>query len=267
MASAYKDMLVDTEQAALILKEQYAIEGVLHPQNGEFDFNFKVESETGNYLLKISRPDCEPAFVAFQTRLDKQLQKSALDFCPQLIENKYGEAYGRYSLEETNRLIRLYKWIDGKLWSSVVDPMGRALQSLAQRSSEISRALEGFEDDYAERVFKWDIAQGLWVEEYLHLFTEEQSILIQPFINAFKANFDDYAVLRKAVIHNDVNDNNIIVQYEGYEAEVSGIIDFGDAIYSQCINEVAVILAYACMGRPDPLRTPRMCPLNGNARP
>ena len=253
MTSGYKALIVDIEQASQILDEQYGIQGILQAQNGEFDFNFKVESHQGNYLLKISRPDCEADFVAFQTRLDKQLQTAGLDFCPQLIENKSGEAYGVWDLDGSPRMVRLYKWIEGKLWSSVVDPMGKALHSLAQCSSALSSALLGFEDDYADRHFKWDIAQGLWVEEHLSLFSEEKCQLIQPFLKAFKDSYESYSGLRKAIIHNDINDNNIIVRYEDFEAEVCGIIDFGDAIYSQQINEVAVMLAYACMNRPDPL--------------
>ena len=61
-----------------------------------------------NYLLKISRPDCEADFVAFQTRLDKRLQAAGLDFCPQLIENKSGEAYGVWDLDGSPRMVRFF---------------------------------------------------------------------------------------------------------------------------------------------------------------
>ena len=59
--------------------------------------------------------------------------------------------------------------------------------------------------------------------------------------------------LRKSVIHNDVNDNNVLVTKDLAKPKVNAIIDYGDAIHTQIINDLAVTIAYAVMGKPDPL--------------
>ena len=56
-----------------------------------------------------------------------------------------------------------------------------------------------------------------------------------------------YTKLRKSVVHNDANDNNIIVTESLTSPKVKAIIDYGDAIYTQTINDVAITCAYAIM--------------------
>ena len=54
----------------------------------------------------------------------------------------------------------------------------------------------------------------------------------------------EYEGLRKNLIHNDLNDNNIIVSENLKNPNIVGFIDFGDCIKSQLINELAVTCAY-----------------------
>ena len=53
------------------------------------------------------------------------------------------------------------------------------------------------------------------------------------------------SLLRGAVLHQDANDNNIVV--DKGTSTVTGLIDFGDMTYGRQINELAVTLAYALL--------------------
>ncbi len=55
------------------------------------------------------------------------------------------------------------------------------------------------------------------------------------------------------MIHNDANDNNIVVSNNLIHPEVKTVIDYGDACHSQIINDLAVVCAYAIMGHNDAL--------------
>jgi Ser/Thr protein kinase RdoA (MazF antagonist) len=55
------------------------------------------------------------------------------------------------------------------------------------------------------------------------------------------------------VIHGDVNDHNVLVQNQS----VTGLIDFGDMIYSYRAGELAIALAYIVLGKADPLESAR----------
>ena len=55
--------------------------------------------------------------------------------------------------------------------------------------------------------------------------------------------------LRMSVIHNDVNDHNLLV---GDDGRVSGIIDFGDMVHTYTACELANALAYLVLDATDP---------------
>ena len=61
----------------------------------------------------------------------------------------------------------------------------------------------------------------------------------------------------KSVIHNDLNDHNLLVSRTGsddwFPARISGVIDFGDTVYSWTIGELAIAIAYSMLEHPDPL--------------
>ena len=90
-------------------------------------------------------------------------------------------------------------------------------------------------------------------KKQLHLFkTPEKEILIQ-FQNKFETHQHTYKLLRKSIIHNDPNDNNIIVTNNLAQPIAKAAIDYGDAMHTQTINDLAILCAYGTMGHNDPL--------------
>ena len=55
--------------------------------------------------------------------------------------------------------------------------------------------------------------------------------------------------LRWSIIHNDLNDNNVITKND----QIEGIIDFGDMVCAPLINEVAIALTYLLFEQDEPL--------------
>ncbi|MEM8899389.1 MAG: aminotransferase class III-fold pyridoxal phosphate-dependent enzyme, partial [Bacteroidota bacterium] len=78
------------------------------------------------------------------------------------------------------------------------------------------------------------------VEHFYSLIEEEATPLLQK--------------LRKGINYNDAHMHNVLVQKTATDPEVVGVIDFGDALYTHTINELAIACAYACMGKEEPLR-------------
>ena len=73
------------------------------------------------------------------------------------------------------------------------------------------------------------------------------------FQDCFLNNLASYETLRKSFIHNDINDNNIIITKKSINPDIKGIIDFGDTLKSHTINDLAVTCAYAIMNCHNPL--------------
>ncbi len=148
----------------------------------------------------------------------------------------------------------MLKWQEGRLWSDVNPKGDDLLLSLGRKAGELTAALHGFDHPGAHRTFDWDIAQSDWtIKETTHLSNAHREIA-EYFQRRFMEILTPYAKLRKSVVHNDVNDNNILVSHDLVDPTVNAIIDYGDAIHTQTINDLAITIAYAVMHKPDPLR-------------
>jgi 4-aminobutyrate aminotransferase-like enzyme/Ser/Thr protein kinase RdoA (MazF antagonist) len=239
-----------------ILKEEYQLEGNLTPLAGELDLNFKCTSTDGAiFIVKIAHQSASTSEIAFQEALLLYLEKQQLSFkYPRLIKNKDGQYHSILSTRTEQRILRVMSWVDGRLWAAVNPKLEVLREGLGSHCGHITRALEGFTHHYATRVLQWDIAQGLWIKDYVTVFNKAQLALISPFIKAFEKQELTYKELPKGVVHNDANDYNIIVSEALVNPKVIGIIDYGDACYTQIINDLAIACTYGIMHTEDPLQ-------------
>lgn len=221
---------------------------------GELDLNFKLDDKDESYLLKISRPNASEDFQDFQLKLMEHVSNTDIQ-APRIIKNS--EGHPTTSIVDQNgdiRQVRMLTWMHGRLWSSVNPITKELLFSLGEQTGALATAFQGFDHPIAHRAFEWDLAQSEWTKDHLGLFDEKRRTIVSHFQEKFETLQDHYTSLRKSVIHNDANDNNVIVREDLINPKVVSIIDYGDAIYSQTINDLAVTLAYALMNFPDPLQ-------------
>ncbi|MEO6537372.1 MAG: aminotransferase class III-fold pyridoxal phosphate-dependent enzyme, partial [Ferruginibacter sp.] len=247
---------LSAEQAAVLCFKHYNIQGKVSLLPGEVDHNYKIDAGKDDiYIFKINRPDTDPEYLDYQEKLLLHIQdkKPTVKF-PQLVKTSSGEyAFTFIDDDQQNRSVRLLQWIPGRLWSSVNPHLDGLRFSLGEVCGEVTNLLQDFNHPKARRVFDWDIAQASWTYQYIHLFTDEEKKCIRFFTEQFDGFQPQYQLFRKSVIHNDANDNNIIVSNDLVNPVVETIIDYGDAAWSQTINDVAVAIAYAVMDQSDPL--------------
>jgi 4-aminobutyrate aminotransferase-like enzyme/Ser/Thr protein kinase RdoA (MazF antagonist) len=242
-------------QAAKIARHLYRISGDIQPLPGELDFNFKITDGEQSFVLKISRPDVSLDDIQFQQALLDHVAAADVPVtCPVAVP----AADGRFICDITDdagnmRRVRLLTWIEGRLWSQVNPVTDRLLISLGRQAGQVTKALQGFDHEMAHRDLVWDLAQAGRTRDHLGLFTDAQQEILNFFHGRFTQVQETYQALRKSVVHNDVNDNNVVVTQDVRHPEVRAVIDYGDAVYTQTINDLAVAVAYAVMGKPDPL--------------
>jgi 4-aminobutyrate aminotransferase-like enzyme/Ser/Thr protein kinase RdoA (MazF antagonist) len=243
-----------TIEVEKIVKEQFNIIGKATKLDGEIDWNYKISSPSANYLLKITPSSHSDIYLDFQVAILDYiaLQKPSINY-PKIINNLQNNQVSVVLHDNNNLKIRLLTWMEGRLWSSVNPKTSKLRENLGKQCGLLSQALKGFSNPFASREFEWDLAQSLWTENYLHLFEDKKLEAILFFQNQFKNNHQYYQNLRKQVVHNDANDNNIIVSNDILAEEVEAVIDYGDAVYTQLINDVAVTIVYAIMDLQDPL--------------
>ncbi len=250
----YTNIRVSKAVAETVLYEQFAIKGIAFELPGEIDFNFRIQVEgEDRYILKISRPEEALSYLEYQQQLLHFAHREN-DMSPKVLTDFQGNDIT--CIKDKNgedRYVRLLTWVPGRLWHNVNPKKAPLRYSLGEKAGQLTRSLRNFMHPEAKRPFQWDIAQGLWTEEYLHLFSEQEKIYITYFQKRFKENQSFYGGLRKSVVHNDVNDFNTVVSDDLVSPKVKAIIDFGDAVYTQIINDVAVTCTYAIMETENPL--------------
>ncbi len=251
----YNRLQINNKQAEQILEELYGIKETVSPLPGEIDFNFKIKTANKeSYILKISQPDEDEHYLDFQQSLLQFVENKENLIAPKILKDKKGNSISEITDGRGNsRKVRLLTWVSGRILSSVNPQLDNLRYSLGKQCGLLTQALQGFNHPKAHREFVWDVAQSLWTKEYIPLFSEEEQKIIARFQEQFEASQSTYIKLRKAVVHNDANDNNVIVSKDVVNPKVKAIIDYGDAVYTQIINDVATTCAYAIMKHNDPL--------------
>ncbi|WP_235906029.1 aminotransferase class III-fold pyridoxal phosphate-dependent enzyme [Patiriisocius marinistellae] len=235
----------EIEEAKKLIALYFGLKGNVSKLPGDVDLNYKFESDSSeNFLFKISNSN-NAEFEDFQNKILAHLREEKLAF----------ETPKLYYFEQTkdNRFLRLQGWVSGRVWATI-NPKTIALRKdLGSKAGAISQALKSFTHPASNNKHDWDIANALWTLDHLDRFKGEEKNIISTFQNLFQGIQDSYAKLPKSVVHNDVNDYNILVSEDLLNPTVSGIIDFGDSVFTQTVNDLAILIAYAAMDVPDPL--------------
>ncbi len=252
----YNTIKITTNQAERILFELYNIKGKASSLPGYIDFNFriKIENEEG-YILKISRPEENKKYLEFQQNLLQSIEASDEDLiAPKVVTDINGNSISEITDEfGKKRFVRMLTWVSGRVWSAVNPQLENFRFSLGEQCGLLTKALQSFDHPEAHYKFEWDVAQSLWTKEHLHLFSSDKKEIISYHQDKFEAIQTSYKKLRKSVVHNDPNDNNIIVSSDLLHPKAKAAIDYGDAIYTQTINDLAILCAYGAMGHNDSL--------------
>ena len=251
-----KKEVIATNEAAKIAYERFGIKGNVAWLPGELDLNFKIGPYRGiTYVLKLSLTDAKSEYLDFQQKILSHLKDRKVDFAhPRWFSTRDGKRFATYTAPDgCEYQVRLLNWLEGRLWSDVNPHTNNLRYDLGQYCGQLTSALQGFDHKGARRVLKWDIAQGLWTTEHLSLFRKNEKKVLSYFQNRFAKMQLGYGQLRKSIVHNDANDHNIVVSTDLANPRVKALIDYGDAIHTQVINDVAVACAYTIMDCNDPL--------------
>ena len=248
--------MISVSEAEKIARDHYGITGKATKLPGYDDENFKIVTPEGaSFILKISNPEADATYLHFQNAILIHLGSKNIGCqSPRVISNLNNELSETITLtNEEKRDVRLLSWVQGRLWAHI-NPKTESLRfDLGEKAAKVTEAFKDFNNQVAERNANWDLADSSWTLNHIDLFSEKEKELVSHFQQRFSEIQTDYNKLPKSVIHGDLNDYNIIVSDDLITPKIKGFIDFGDAVYTQVINDLAILLAYAIMDTPDPL--------------
>lgn len=267
--------------AAALAADTWGIHARAVELPGERDRNFLLLGDSDrHFVLKISNLHERPEWLEAESAVLRHL--APLGLCPTLVPTLEGgdsarvgghlgarpgahaaargeahpEAHAEAHAEPPSppHLARVLTLLPGETLGSVRYQGEGLRRDVGRALGRVGRELASFDHPAVHRAFQWDLARaGAVVAEHLPLVGDP---VLRETIEALASRHEAQVVprlpgLRHRVIHGDANDYNLLV--DAAAQVVTGIIDFGDMVYSHAVNDVAIAAAYVALGAPDPL--------------
>ena len=235
------------------LREYFGIESATLKRVSSYgkSDNYQVETAQGQKLI-YKQYKAEHGLREILDAENQVLQYLVQRFpnsYPAPLRNLKGEFTS--SIEHGKQLSRLLTFIEGRLLAEV-DHSTELFHSIGNFLAEMDLALMEFHHPVIEaRQLNWDLQHCLNNRRYVkYIKMPQHRKLVDYFFLQFSENvLPEIPNLRKSIIHSDANDWNLVVR----RGQVAGIIDFGDMVYSSLINELATAIAYAILGKLEPV--------------
>ncbi len=247
-------------EAAAIARTYYGLDVEAQSLPGEYDNNFRLNGSDGrSYILKVMHGGRERSFIDMQQSVLQHLAQRAPHLAlPRLCPAQDGSSITQASLQDgQERLVWLLTFLPGTALAEVRPHTLDLLEGLGRFLGEMDAALRDFSHPATRRELKWDLAQAGWIRDYLHHIVDPPRRQLAEY---FLALYENEVVptllrLRKSVIHGDANDYNVLVSAPWPQPrKVVSVIDFGDMHSSATVCELAVAMAYAILGKENPLQ-------------
>ena len=237
---------ISLEQAKELLKEHFNIEAEeIKELDGYYDQNFYVFNQGKEFVFKRTFVDTFES-LDFQNKMMEHLENKRFPV-PKVINSLKEEKITKVD----EAFIRLLTFLPGK---SVVseDYSPELLVNVGKLSAEIDLALQDFNHPAAHRKnYMWDLQNVLLIREYLNSVEEEKRKVVEERLNLFEKEIVPIKEqLRAGITHNDENEFNVLSN-DG--KEITALIDYGDASYTQYVNNLAIAMAHFMLRQENPL--------------
>jgi len=256
---------VPLKTLSALLREHYAIDATsLSPLPGEYDINAVAATAAGaRFVVKLMHSSRVDALLDLQLAMLARVAARAPALAvPRVVRSARGRAVERVAAAPgaPPRLLWVLEWRAGTPLALARPRDAPALlASLGAALGTLARALEGFSHAAADRGdFKWDLARCEWVAPHVGaIAAPARRALVARALRGWRARVAPAAAagaLRRAVVHGDANDWNVLTDAaRGAAPAFAALLDFGDAHAGLLVAEVAVAAAYAALGARAPL--------------
>lgn len=226
--------------------------------SGYDDLNYLITDTDGcRFILKITEPDHSDDALKGQVAMLEHLAGTPLrDSFQRVLPVKLAGHASALLLpvawKGRRYLIRLLSFLEGDFWYQRKMRSPELLQHLGSFLGTMDAHLAGFAHCGLHRSITWDLCHAAEaVNKVRYIKEAAHRRLADYFLLQFQTEvLPVIPSLRHAYIHNDANDYNILLQGD----EVAGLIDFGDAVYSALINNLAIACTYAILYEEEPLQ-------------
>lgn len=255
---------LDGATVRAVLGDGFGVTAVrTRPLAGETDRNLWIAGESGTeYVLKVCSADDLPA-VRFQNALLRHLARHAPELPVPRVAGEVVPVAG-------DLVARLLTWLPGAPLAEVGRRSAELIADVGTMAGKLAAATTAWQGPEPPPPHYWEFPHApTALAESLPAIADPGLRAAISLVEAeFVPRLDQLSALPQGVVHHDLNAFNILVG-AGRARRVIGVIDFGDAQHTARIADLAVLLASALRGQPQPLRVAaaltaayhRACPL------
>ena len=247
-------MNFSVSEIEVLAREKYGLSVKAQALNGYDELNFILTEPSGKrYIFKVATDDHVYEFLDAQVKIVNHLSASPVSGKFQrYVKNSEGNELTTLIVNNKNYYLRVLSFLEGTFWVDAANHSDSLMYNLGSVLGEMDKSLQNFKHPAMHRHYDWDVANTLDGRMYLHHIKDHERRRIAGY---FLLQFETEVTpllnqLRKAYIYSDANDYNVLVK----ENEVTGLIDFGDMVYSNLVNNVAIACTYAMFQQADVLR-------------
>lgn len=220
---------------------------------GYDELNFLLQSAEGNrFIGKVASENHNPNFLDAQVKILQHLaQSESAVYFQKVVPNLDGQEITVLKFNNNTYYLRILTWLEGILWIQQQEFTEDLFHSLGTFLGRMDKSLKDFSHPALHRDYEWDVTHAPDAEYHLKYISDpEKRRIVSYFLMQFREEVIPLLPrLRKAYIHSDANDYNLLIK----DNRVSGLIDFGDMVYSHLINNLAIACTYAMFRQADVL--------------
>ena len=235
---------VDDAEAREIASGIFDLDGSVVRFATEKDDTFRVDVRDGSrFILKIAHPGESADELSFQTGLLQHVAAEAPDLP---VPRSFPDRQGCHIPSVTTRggdvrRARLLSFMPGQPLSRTgASPEGR--QKIGALLAALRFATAGFSHPADSRPLAWNVQNFVALEPLIrHVDNPWHRTQLNLALRRFEVIEPVLGSLRRQVLHNDFNTDNIVVDPDSQNF-VTGIIDFGDAVRTAVAIDVSTAM-------------------------
>ncbi len=221
---------------------------------GDTDQNIKIGFSGGRYcVLKISASGAAATSSAIHLQiaaLNHIKGRSVEISCPAPLPASKGQFVQKvFDQQGGAHYAWMLSWLPGRVLDEVENYDDNLLHSIGRSMALIDEALLDFDHADAKRLVSWDLANILDLRRWLdHVQGQENRQLAEAAFDMLEHDLmPDLQGRPLSIIHNDGgNQHNMLLPSDVSDnSRITGVIDFGDTVYTHRICELGIATAYA----------------------
>jgi 4-aminobutyrate aminotransferase-like enzyme/Ser/Thr protein kinase RdoA (MazF antagonist) len=246
-------MSFSNEEIRKLGQKHYGLSVAVKTLHGYDELNYLLTDGSGKkYILKIANEAHGYHFLDAQVKIMRHLAKSNVaNYFQRYCVNREGNELTQLNIDGKTYYLRILTFLEGTFWVVAKRISDDLYVDLGNFMGNMDKALINFSHPAMHRHYTWDISTAGDANLKLKYIKNHERRRIAGY---FLLQLETEALpvlssLRHAYIHNDANDYNILVKRD----RVTGLIDFGDMVYTALVNNLAITCTYAMLNTDDPL--------------